>query len=198
MCGVNVSTTWHCLWPVRPRQLLTVVIISPNHFLDPTTLHPFPEHVFRRQPARSSVYLYTYVYSSGPPVGAVLWRLSAIAPLKSLDKYNGNNQWRQYWESCVGCRYIAVLFPAGKYRGTINRWTTATVFHTARHSTTRVHHSNAQPKTTAQLTGGKRSHDGCQPGTLWGHRESFALTRASRDCPLYSVYTCCFKTFLLF
>ena len=27
--------------------------------------------------------------------------------------------------------------------------------------------------------------------------ESFALTRSSRDCPLYPVYTCCFKTILL-
>ena len=28
--------------------------------------------------------------------------------------------------------------------------------------------------------------------------ESFALTRSSRDCPLYPVHTCCFKTILLF
>ena len=28
--------------------------------------------------------------------------------------------------------------------------------------------------------------------------ESFALTRSSRDCPLYPIYTCCFKTILLF
>ena len=27
--------------------------------------------------------------------------------------------------------------------------------------------------------------------------ESFALTRSLRDCPLYPVYTCCFKTILL-
>ena len=28
--------------------------------------------------------------------------------------------------------------------------------------------------------------------------ESFALTRSSRDCPIYPVYTCCFKTILIF
>ena len=35
----------------------------------------------------------------------------------------------------------------------------------------------------------------------WVHcaaTETFALTRASRDCPLYPVLTCCFKTILLF
>ena len=42
MCGVNVSTTWHCLWPLHPRQLLTAAMISPNHLLDPTTPSPLP------------------------------------------------------------------------------------------------------------------------------------------------------------
>ena len=66
-------------------------------------------------------------------------------------------------------------------------------------------HTTAQHKsiiptpnpTTAQLAGGKRSQDGCQPGTLCGHRESFALTPSSRDCPLNPVWTCCFKTIWL-
>ena len=42
MCGVNVSTTWHCLWPLHPRQLLPAVMISPNHLLDPTTPSSLP------------------------------------------------------------------------------------------------------------------------------------------------------------
>ena len=37
MCGVNFSTTWYCLWPLHPRQLLTAVMISLNRLLDPTT-----------------------------------------------------------------------------------------------------------------------------------------------------------------
>ena len=61
-------------------------------------------------------------------------------------------------------------------------------------------HTTAQHKviistpnpTTAQLAGGKRSHDGCQPGTLCGHRElcpdtlvarlSFSLYHAQQYC----------------
>ena len=95
-------------------------------------------------------WIYVCDYILIEVVVAHLWgrlsveRLSAIAPLKPLD-IDKNTQYRQYWESCVGCRYIAVLFPAGKFRGTINRGTTAAVFHTAHHSTTQGHHSNAQP-----------------------------------------------------
>ena len=34
--------------------------------------------------------------------------------------------------------------------------------------------------TTAQLAGGKRSHDGCQPGTLCGHRDLCSDTLVAR------------------
>ena len=53
--------------------------------------------------------------------------------------------------------------------------------------------------TTAQLAGGKRSNDGRQPGTLCGHRELCSDTLVARlTCPLYPVWTRCFKTILLF
>ena len=49
-------------------------------------------------------------------------------------------------------------------------------------------HTTAQHKviistpnpTTAQLAGGKRSHDGCQPGTLCGHRDLCSDTLVAR------------------
>ena len=49
-------------------------------------------------------------------------------------------------------------------------------------------HTTAQQKaiiptpktTTAQLAGGKRSHHGCQPGTLCGHRELCSDTLVAR------------------
>ena len=56
---------------------------------------------------------------------------------------------------------------------------------TVQHSTAQGHHSNAKPHYTAQVAGGKRSHDGCHPGTL--RSQTFALTRSSRDCPLSPV-----------
>ena len=70
-----------------------------------------------------------------------------------------------------------------------------------------THHTTAQHKaiiptpnpTTAQLAGGKRSHDGCQPGTLCGHRELSSDTLVAQlTCPLYPVWKCCFKTIFLF
>ena len=123
-----------------------------------------------------------------------MWfRLFAIAPLKSLDIDNRNTLYRQYWETCVGCQYIAVLFPAGKYRGTIDRGTIATVSHTSRHSTTQGHNSNAQPNFGPT---GPRLHDGCQPGTLCGHRELCSDTLVARVSSL-SCYACCFKTILI-
>ena len=56
-------------------------------------------------------------------------------------------------------------------------------------------HTTAQHKaiiptpssTTAQLAGGKRSRDGCQPGTLCGHRELCSDTLVARLSSLSSL-----------
>ena len=42
--------------------------------------------------------------------------------------------------------------------------------------------------TTAQLPGGKRSDDGCQPGTLCGHRELYSDTLVARLSSLFCLY----------
>ena len=42
--------------------------------------------------------------------------------------------------------------------------------------------------TAAQLAGGKRSHDSCQPGTLCGHRELRSDTLVGRLSPLSRLY----------
>ena len=42
--------------------------------------------------------------------------------------------------------------------------------------------------TTAQLIGGRRSHDGCQPGTLCGHRELYSDTLVARLSSLFCLY----------
>ena len=63
MC-VNFFTTSHCLWSSHPWQQL-IAVMSPNHILNPSPLHPIPGHVWRlcrRQPARmrSSSYIPEY------------------------------------------------------------------------------------------------------------------------------------------
>ena len=63
MCGVNVSTSWNCIWPLHPQQLTTEGrdgMSSAPAILQP--LNPFTEHVCRRQPAhmRRSLYIYTF------------------------------------------------------------------------------------------------------------------------------------------
>ena len=57
-------------------------------------------------------------------------------------------------------------------------------------------HATAQQKaiiptpnpTTAQVAGGKRSHDGCQPSTLCGHRELCSDTLVARLSSLSCIY----------
>ena len=114
-----------------------------------------------------------------------MWcRLSAIAPLKSLDVDDKNTQHRQYWESCVGCRYIAVLF---HYFLLVSTAVTVLLIEgplqlNSTQLTTAKHNAiiPTPNPTTAQLAGGKRSHDGCQPGTLCGHRELCSDTLVAR------------------
>ena len=122
--------------------------------------------------------------------GGWVWcRLSAIAPFKLLDIDHRSTQYRQCWENCVGCRYIAVLFPAGNYAGTINRGITANVFHIAQHATAQHKAIIPTPNpSTAQLAGGKRWHDGCQPGTICGHREFCSDTLVARLSSLSCLY----------
>ena len=114
-----------------------------------------------------------------------MWcRLSAIAPLKSLDVDDKNTQHRQYWESCVGCRYIAVLF---HYFLLVSTAVTVLLIEgplqlNSTQLTTAKHNAiiPTPNPTTAQLAGGKRSHDGCQPGTLCGHRDLCSDTLVAR------------------
>ena len=116
---------------------------------------------------RDRMKICMYLYSCiGPPLGAIKWcSLSVIAPLKSLDIDNRNNQYRQYWEST----------------GTIHRGNTTNVFQTAQHSAARHKTTIPTPNIiTTRMAGGNRWLDGCQPCTLCSDRDLCSDTPVTR------------------